>query len=339
MEETTNLNQPEIKEEVISVGSISPPKRIEPPKIIFLALGGFFVLASIILAIYLVKQRQEIRKEATGGGLACRRWEAPPQGYQNPPIAGWFGGSINFYRKTGNQPGEEVMYRCDYRKAIEDAGGDLTKINCDEDDYKNGRALAKEYRTLDCSGTSPENACYTNGISNFIDPDFFDGKCQVIQIDLTGCTEANTDGGYPSWDGGVAFVIAYNSECPEVTPTPSPTITVTPSPSVTPTPTSTPTPGPLTCISLLATPPPATKKPGDTITLTCSASGEIPIEHFEFRVSIDSAQPIVLPTAIPTPVASQYQGQISYQIPRYGCYKVECRACGAQGCTQWGQAH
>lgn len=111
-------------------------------------------------------------------------------------------------------------------------------------------------------------------------------------------------------------------------------VTPTPTPTATPTPTSTPTPtpGPLTCIGLECTPDPSGLSPGDEITLTCTGSSDptIPINLFEFRVSINGGVPVDL--------GSVETGQTTYIIPDYGCYKVECRACTPTECTEWGQA-
>jgi len=111
----------------------------------------------------------------------------------------------------------------------------------------------------------------------------------------------------------------------------------------TPSPTPTPPPGSFTCVDLEATPAPNTKSPGERITLTCVAASEVPLNHFEFRVMIDSGQPIALPTAVPTRSGDQYRGQIDYTIPRYGCYRIECRPCvrnadSTFNCSSWGEA-
>jgi len=97
----------------------------------------------------------------------------------------------------------------------------------------------------------------------------------------------------------------------------------------------------LQCLSLLGEPEPSGLSPGDEVTLTCTASSDptVSIDHFEFRVSSDSGTPVDLPSdEDPTKTNDEYQGEIAYEIPDYACYKVECRACTATECTEWGQA-
>lgn len=324
---------PIVSEPAVTTGFADEEKPRSNKKVIVAALALILVVASTAAAVYLAGQRQEVRKEAAASAdlYYCTRWGAPPAGYSNPAIEGYFGNSINFYRNSSNPstPGEEVMYRCDYQSALADAGGDVNRINCDEDDYLNNRSLpnGKSYRTIGCDSASPSSGdCYSHAISDFIDQSHYGGKCQVIQIDMKGCNSSDytyrgndvngnpIERKYPGWAGGTAFVIAYNSECPAATPTP----------------------GGLTCSSLTSNPQPATRKPGESINLTCTGAGQ-GINHFEFQVTIDSGAPIALPSV----AATGTTGQISYPITEYGCYKIECRACpnaDSTGCTTWGLA-
>jgi len=113
-------------------------------------------------------------------------------------------------------------------------------------------------------------------------------------------------------------------------------------PTVTPTPTPTPPPGLLTCTKLEGKPDPGSLSPGDEVTFACIAvSDPDPINHFEFRVSTGSGTPVALPTVPATKTDGEYEGETTYEIPDYACYKVECRACTSSDsaeCTQWGQA-
>jgi len=286
---TGDKNLVEKKEEIISVGSLNNVSKKNFPKNRLLLILITILSVSLPATIFLVGKRQEIRERAVGGGnLVCRRWDMPSGGYLNPPISGWVGDNINFYRNPElDQTGEEVMYRCDYRKIYEAVGGDLTKFRCTDEDIDAGRgihpenkSLDKSYRTLGCSGTDPQNACYTQRIEDFVDKKFFGGKCQVIQIDLTHCN-TQAVGDYPAWDGGVAFVIAYNPDCPEVTPTP--TLTPTPISTSTPTPTSTPTGTPRPT-------PTSTPTPTPTGTPTPTPTG--------------TPRPTPTPTPIPQPTAT-----------------------------------
>jgi len=105
-----------------------------------------------------------------------------------------------------------------------------------------------------------------------------------------------------------------------------------------PTPTPTPTPV-LSCTDLTVTPAP-TK--GQKIVLTCTGTSvPDPINHFEFRVSVNGGTPNSLPNASAVKVDNTYKGEIEYTIPDYGCYKIECRACTSNDsskCTEWGKA-
>lgn len=96
------------------------------------------------------------------------------------------------------------------------------------------------------------------------------------------------------------------------------------------------------CLSLAGSPAPDTRKSGERVTFTCNARSGTPVEHFEFRVSIDSGNPSSIGSAQAVTVSEEvYKGNVNYTIPRYGCYKVECRACTSRDssrCTTWGQA-
>ncbi len=114
-------------------------------------------------------------------------------------------------------------------------------------------------------------------------------------------------------------------------------------PGVTPTPT--PTPGPLICLSLEGSPDPAGLSPGDEITLTCTGTSDpaLPIDHFDFRVSTDSAEPTPISGPIGATEVSpgEWQANTTFVIPEYACYLFECRACRSSDsseCTAWGQA-
>lgn len=231
-----------VNEQISSLGINLPPQK-EPKKVktIIALLGLLLLVVTIPAAIFVVKQRQEIRKEAapavSPNQLSCARNGLPPAGYQNPAIEGYSGYSIKFWRKDG-QTGDEVLYRCDYQTALQRADGNVNNIKC-EDGYE----LQKSYRSIGCDGTSRETGCYTRSVADFIDPSYKGGKCQVIQVDLAGCDDWNPGPPSSGWQGGVAFVIAYNDECPEVTSTPTPTSELTSTPTPTG-PTSSPTPTP-----------------------------------------------------------------------------------------------
>jgi hypothetical protein len=251
-------------------------------------LALFFILASIPTAVFLAKQRQEVRKQATGGArLYCKRWSGDlPVGWAT---AGGYPSKINYCTQASGGAWV-VSYRCDYRQAIQEAGGDVTKLNCDESDYDNGRTLAKEARQVATGFIECTHAEYA-GPQDFIDPNYYGGKCQVVQTDVTNCTATSVD--YPTvWGDGddkVAFVIAYNGDCP--TPTVTPTISVTP--IVTPTLTVTLTPTITRTITPTVTPRATpTVTPRATPTVTPRATPTV----------TPRATPTVTPTITPTQV-------------------------------------
>jgi len=98
----------------------------------------------------------------------------------------------------------------------------------------------------------------------------------------------------------------------------------------------------LTCTSLTSPSAPSLLSPGAVISLTCKGTSDLnPINHFEFRVSSDSGTPVELPPVPATKTDGEYEGETTYEIPDYGCYQVECRACTSSDsteCTVWGQA-
>ncbi|RJR25125.1 hypothetical protein C4578_01920 [Candidatus Microgenomates bacterium] len=195
---------------VVAAGPKSPSKA---KTLIMVAV--FFLVAAVSASGYYLFQKggMGIQKKAyTLGGLACKRWSGGwPVGYKSPSSS--TAGKINFFMAGGGDGGEEVVAVCDYQKALEKAGGDVSKIKCDQGD---SGVIHTDYRANMTAGSSPSSAGYTRGLSDFIQWDHYGGKCQVIQVDLTGCNKSGTYDGqsYPSWDGGVAFVIAYNDECP-----------------------------------------------------------------------------------------------------------------------------
>lgn len=98
---------------------------------------------------------------------------------------------------------------------------------------------------------------------------------------------------------------------------------------------------PMTCLNLESEPEPTS--PGEEITLTCTGGIDpsLEINHFEFRVSIDSGAPIDLSPATATKTNGDWIGTTTYEISDYACYDFECRACKSSDsseCTVWGQA-
>jgi len=99
----------------------------------------------------------------------------------------------------------------------------------------------------------------------------------------------------------------------------------------------------LSCLNLTASPSAETLQKESSVNFICKGNSDASrtINHFEFRVSIDSGVPIDLGSTPAATVSGGYEGQKNYIVPDYGCYQVECRACtssDSSACTAWGQA-
>lgn len=266
-------------------------------KVIVASLALILVVASTAAAVYLAGQRQEVRKEAAGQ-LTCRKWS----GGEYSQFPGWYDAedrsnpTINKINYSGDVS-QNIGWKHVYWCDYQKASN---KAACRDSDSATFIKPKSSEAIYDASAGG-----FTPNLSELIVQDHSGGKCQIIQVDVTPCS-ANEP----------FYVIYANSECPETAPTP--------------------TPGGLTCNSLTSQPAGATRKPGESINLTCTGAGQ-GINHFEFRATIGSGGP----TPIPSVAATGTTGQISYTIPEYGCYKIECRACtSADGsaCTVWGKA-
>jgi len=91
----------------------------------------------------------------------------------------------------------------------------------------------------------------------------------------------------------------------------------------------------LTCSSITRDPE-TELEPNDEITLTCIGTTTLePIDSLEFRIKPDNGTLVELETSTITESSGQYEGQVTYTVPEYDCYQVECRACNTSGCTSW----
>lgn len=262
-----------------SVESIKETPAIKPPvrrlniKLVIIILSILTILASIPVAIYLVRQRQEIRKRAAGE-FYCQRWSGG--NYDKDLPLGWFNPE-----NPGNRTIHKIFYKgevglgwrtifwCDYSKM--EAKG---RIKCETQDTD---AYIKEPKNKALYTTGPDGG-YTPAPWELIVHGHHQGQCQIIQVDVSPCK-----------DWGTAYVIYANDIClsptptptatptlqPTSTPTPQPTATSTPTPTIratptpTPIPTSSPTPIPTSTPSPTPTPvPTSTPTPGPTATPT-----------------------------------------------------------------------
>lgn len=247
-------------------------------KLITTVLLTFLICASIPVAVYLVQQRQEIRKRAAWGDI-CERYTDT-----------WSCCNVDFECRKRWQNGECVFYDCDVDvtdssqcKKVCDGNGDDFPTQCRNKggnyiDSNNSCKLDGQvcYGSMDnCLGPSKQISCQTSNnektISLTNNNDFtisitkYDQHCPEQTTDQGAChgppgtsdnlgahdtTSVSTEadcGGYQieitSSYGGCAHY-GFLGSCPEPEPEPEPTATPTPSPTPSPTPTLTPTPTP-----------------------------------------------------------------------------------------------
>ncbi len=161
----------------------------------------FFLLASISLAVILVQQRQEIRKEAEGQTLTCLKWS----GGNYSDFPGWFDANnrsnptihkIHYQGAVSRTIGWKHVYWCDYR---------MVNLACRDENAAAFIRPKQSEAIYDATGGG-----YTPNLSELIVQEHFGGKCQVIQVDVTPCGSNQP-----------FYVIYVNDECPAVTPTPT----------------------------------------------------------------------------------------------------------------------
>jgi len=326
----------------------SPPSSEEPPlvistppkksrvKVILASIVLLILLVSVPTAVYLVQQRQEIRKEAAGRAVLLGRVVNTGPEYSSCHEQRYYYGDNCGNTQCHGAPNYTVTW----------TQGDRSETINNNDCYpQNG----------------PSKPRYTFEWTNNPTGDI-DGEEITVSISVNGDIPLR-EWQFSTTDSNGNALAGSNQSGTFANPGPNQTVTVrvyrkddyqwnhlwfhafTPTPTPTPTPTSTPTPTPtkvLVCVDLAGTPNPSGLSKGDKITLSCTGtSTPDPINHFEFRVGIDGGTPAPLPNASATKTDSEYEGKIDYTIPDYGCYKVECRACvsaDSSNCTVWGQA-
>lgn len=397
----------------------TPPAGSKKTKVALAVLALFFILASIPAAVFLTKQRQEVRKQAAAG--KCRNKDTNVEvdqcdntnhcdiaGHCNPACCVsdsdcdasknekcgpensngycWSGKSCIAQQCLANGSSCTDNWQCCSAACSNGtcAGETKTCNSCPEmgTGYTNdpvctagGQACKDPPQNGFCC-KKPDNisvCCYTNcecfegqqgncedrgngkiwlkgGITvsriykmvgtNVSCPFSSSNQINVKSLNYpvpAGGEEISLEAGECGQIEAVGYCGSCRAGCasqPTQTPTPPVVLTATPTPTH---PTATPTPiqVPLVCVNLAPSPAVAQISKGDTITLKCTGTSSltVPINHFEFRVTIGSSQPTVLPSAT--------NGQITYQLNNYGCYKFECRACTSTNstqCTAWGQA-
>ncbi|MBI2028982.1 hypothetical protein HYT02_01055 [Candidatus Gottesmanbacteria bacterium] len=265
------------------------------------------LLISIPVAVFLVQQRQELRKkaiEAGDGQLVC---DAGPNPYDSNSIV-----ITNKTTQTINNLVSNV-FRCTYSpgRVVEGFYSCETQTECDK--------KAQDGNTHCQVGVWDQDASVIDFSLNPGDPprtmSVTVEPCQIVQIDAynntvhenddpTECYNIQSQGTNPPpparWPGGIAFGIKQNpqgydvatGQCPQPTATPSPTPTNTPIPTLTGTPTPTPT-GTLT--------PTPTRTPTPTGTLTPSPT--------------PTKTPTPTPTKTPTPTNSPTPTRTPTPIP------------------------
>jgi len=196
---------------------------------IFTLLGIVVIVASIPLAVILVNQRQEIRKEAA---QSCGSWCASVVGHADYPwcICNADRSPASGYTEKSRTTTSDCTSSCVAYSSSSNEGGDAA-----------GHPVWGLYQTgLDCSVTSTPTPTPTRGTTPTPTPT---GKVTPTPTPTSTLTPTPTPTGTvtPTPTGTIT-----PTPTGTVTPTPTGTITPTPTGTVTPTPTGTITPTPIT---------------------------------------------------------------------------------------------
>jgi len=329
------------KEPGFSSGDGSGEKQVNSggskKKLLFVFGGLFLLAAGLTGAVLLTGRTQETRKEAANANFNyCKGWNGGPV-----PSEHWshiYQGTTHeggTYRKIYHDGNVNLQWRnvywCDYEQMV--AKG---KTNaCEESD--SGEWLKNPQKD------AVYNTGYTQTMEELIEQSHYEGNCQIIQVDVTGCPN---DSKGNNWDGQVAFVVYVNDYCPEPTPTPTtpvPTPTVPePTPTV-PEPTPTEIPEPTITPTITGVPPSlsceycrvynedwqeipisalSTLQVGEQIYLATRGQTEHAqgITKARFRVTVNSNQGAWQET---TQQRNSGEFYIAYTIGASGTYKVE----------------
>jgi len=202
-------------------------------------LSFFLLTLSLVGGVVLVKQTQDMRDKAAESDN-CKLWSAQPypagwKEIRNFTLNSPEGSPKKIAYKYIAPDNWQIVYRCDYQKLMEKKGNVNECLDSDAEDTWNNTPHTLEQKTSKSIRADADYG-YTPDLYEMIDTGHYGGKCQVIQVDVTGCP------------GGVAYIVYANDECPtEPTPTPThtPVPTVPGQPTHTPTPTPTPTDTPV----------------------------------------------------------------------------------------------
>lgn len=347
---TTNLpateNLPTTPPSQVTIPTAVSAEKSKKYKTLLAILGLLFILVSTPLAVYLVKQRQEIRKEAgTEDNPSCviasdSSFALGEQAMINVTVTS----PKEYVTKLIFVPPDGFYDPEDHAEEM------LFNYNL------SGNCSAITYNEGTCHGGSCGEECSTCDLQFTLSSGNVAGEClffiKFASDDGSGSCQKTIQIVAPPTptSSPIPSPTPTPTSSPTPSPSPTPTPTLTPSPSPTPTgaPTSTPTsppsptatpttpptptPGALTC-SLTSSPPPASLEIGDTVILTCTGQGDS-IDYYDFQVSINNGNWQSL---------GQTSGQLDYTISNYGCYRFECRPCQGDltspnlenDCTSW----
>lgn len=161
-------SSPPLKEEVISVGSVYSSDKISKRNTILGVLGVVFFLFSTLGALFLVKQRQETRKMASGQWWSCR-----------------VQGETIIITNNSNQQSEEVI--CVDKRGVDNASGCPCPDGsgggrCDDGHLEvwKGRLAAGEIKTCTWLGGSPDG-------------------CAIFQLDIVHYVNGKWEGLNGCW--------------------------------------------------------------------------------------------------------------------------------------------
>jgi len=196
-------NEADLREEIIPVGFNSPPEKSKKLKIIFTVLGLFFIVISILAGIYLVKQRQEIRKEAAEQHLVCM------------PIDDMGNVTNEKYRydrmKVINQTDEEIQIKVQENFCLYEGSEPQAPYRCDQ--------FAKAYPLRIAPGkeiiVKMDVPCQKIGQLDISkDKDHY----QHIGVDPNTIPDCFNTIDNRIWEGGIAFTLKANPTpcCPEI---------------------------------------------------------------------------------------------------------------------------
>lgn len=162
------------------------------------------ILGILILGVLIGfrKSNSRIEIQAKPGGVySCKRWSG---GNFDKDAPGWFNPEDpsdrtikKIHYKGEVDLGWQTIFWCDYSKM--EAKGRLKCEEQDEDAF---------IRPPDHKAIYTTDGSYTPNLWELIEPSHYQGKCQIIQVDINPCDPNE------GWHGGTAYVVYANAECP-----------------------------------------------------------------------------------------------------------------------------